>query len=80
MKIILKFWVVFFVIASISIWARPPKRHGQSRKPKGERHAACKEDISKLCSTVKPGEGRMRDCLKENKDKLSEECKKSHNF
>lgn len=36
---------------------------------------ACKSDISAYCSDVEMGEGRVLKCLKENRDKLSEECK-----
>ena len=56
------------------------KRHSHSGKQKEARHAACKDDISKHCAGVKSGDGKMRDCLKENKDKLSDDCKKAHNF
>lgn len=36
---------------------------------------ACKEDRAKLCKDVKPGEGRVKACLLENEEKLSETCK-----
>ncbi|MBE7410723.1 MAG: cysteine rich repeat-containing protein [Leptospiraceae bacterium] len=80
MKTIFKFVVVFFVIASISIWARPPRGKRHHQNDRNERHKACKDNISKFCSSTKPGEGRMRDCLEKNKDKLSEGCRKAHNF
>lgn len=35
----------------------------------------CKSDVAKLCSGVTPGKGAIRECLKNNKDKVSEECK-----
>ncbi|MDT8287609.1 MAG: cysteine rich repeat-containing protein, partial [Elusimicrobiales bacterium] len=35
----------------------------------------CAADAAKLCKDVKPGEGRMRDCLQKNVKKLSDECK-----
>jgi len=38
--------------------------------------AACKDDITKFCADVKPGEGRIGDCLKGHKDDLSADCKK----
>ncbi|KAF0127219.1 MAG: hypothetical protein FD189_428 [Elusimicrobia bacterium] len=41
---------------------------------RGEGKGVCAEDIQKLCKDVKPGEGRMRDCLQKNIKKLSEEC------
>lgn len=35
----------------------------------------CKADIEKVCAGVKPGEGRVRDCLIKNLDKLTDGCK-----
>jgi len=42
----------------------------------GEAMRACKADAEKLCSGVKPGEGRIKECLKEHRKDLSPECKK----
>ena len=36
---------------------------------------ACKSDIDKFCKGVKPGGGRVADCLKKNGSKLSAPCK-----
>ncbi len=38
-------------------------------------HGPCHDEVQKLCSGVKPGEGQIRKCIKENKDKFSDECK-----
>ena len=38
---------------------------------------ACREDYKKLCSAVSPGGGRVKQCLAENLDKLSDACKAS---
>ncbi len=35
----------------------------------------CSDDAAKLCKGVKPGEGRIVNCLKEHKDQLSPACK-----
>jgi len=35
----------------------------------------CAGDVAKFCKDVKPGEGRIAKCLKDNKDQLSPECK-----
>ncbi len=35
---------------------------------------ACAEDAKKLCSGVKPGEGRIVQCLKEHAQELSPNC------
>ncbi|BDG04734.1 cysteine rich repeat-containing protein [Anaeromyxobacter oryzae] len=36
---------------------------------------ACRADVEKLCSGIKPGGGRIAACLAANKAKLSPECK-----
>jgi phage host-nuclease inhibitor protein Gam len=36
----------------------------------------CRADANSLCKEVKRGNGRVYSCLKSNKDKLSEGCKK----
>lgn len=38
----------------------------------------CRNDAETLCPGVTPGEGRIIKCLRENKDKLSPECKAQH--
>lgn len=35
----------------------------------------CKADAKKLCKETKSGDGKIFKCLKENKDKLSSNCK-----
>ena len=35
----------------------------------------CAEDVAKFCKDVKPGEGRVVRCLKDNSDRLSNECR-----
>lgn len=34
----------------------------------------CRDDLEKYCSTVKPGEGRILNCLEKNKGKISKRC------
>ena len=41
-------------------------------------HAACMQDINKFCNDVKPGQGRMRDCLKKHQSEISSTCKDAH--
>ncbi len=36
---------------------------------------ACRADIATLCQGIQPGEGRIRACLRANRDRLSESCK-----
>jgi Cysteine rich repeat len=37
----------------------------------------CEEDLKKYCSVIKPGEGRLLDCLEKNKEKVSSSCKQA---
>ena len=41
-----------------------------------DQRAACKPDFQKLCGDVKPGSGRIMECLDSKHDQLSEDCKK----
>lgn len=36
---------------------------------------ACADDVQQFCASVKPGDGRIAQCLKGHKDKVSAECK-----
>jgi len=37
----------------------------------------CRDDLKAFCSDVKPGEGRLIDCIEKNKDKVSSRCKQA---
>jgi hypothetical protein len=37
----------------------------------------CREDIKSYCSSVKPGEGRILDCLDKKKEVVSDRCKQA---
>ena len=37
----------------------------------------CRDDLKAFCSGVKPGEGRLIDCIEKNKDKISSRCKQA---
>jgi hypothetical protein len=36
---------------------------------------ACKTDIAKFCASVMPGGGRIKDCMKQHQQELSQPCK-----
>ncbi len=38
---------------------------------------ACKPDIARFCSQVQPGGGRIKACMKENIQGLSDPCKEA---
>ncbi len=51
-------------------------RAGLGRGKRGNKEAkVCAADAEKLCKDVKPGEGRVRDCLIKNAAKLTDGCK-----
>lgn len=39
----------------------------------------CRDDLKSLCADVKPGEGRLLDCLKKNEAKISKRCNSALN-
>jgi hypothetical protein len=49
------------------LWVAGPSRAGQSRP--------CQEDARRFCSDVRPGQGRLLQCLREHQSGLSEACK-----
>jgi len=36
---------------------------------------ACEADVKTLCPGIQPGEGRIAECLRKNRDKVSDGCK-----
>ncbi len=64
----MKQWKAALLIASIlaaPLFADEPPSRG-----------VCKNDVQTLCKGVQPGDGRIMQCLAENKDKVSDPCKK----
>lgn len=51
------------------------ERGEELRERAREVHEACKEDVSKYCKEVKPGQGRIHACLEEHDKELSAGCK-----
>lgn len=41
----------------------------------GPGRGACLHDVKTLCAGVQPGGGRIRDCIREHRAQLSQECK-----
>jgi hypothetical protein len=41
----------------------------------GSLHKACRNDVKALCGSVQPGEGRIRNCMREHRTQLSNACK-----
>jgi len=37
----------------------------------------CRDDLTKFCSNIKPGEGRLLQCIEKNDAKVSKRCKQA---
>jgi hypothetical protein len=55
------------------IAASQPARAEDAPSTKG----ACKADVQKFCADVKPGEGRIVQCIKQHESELSDACKQT---
>jgi len=55
------------------LFAKMHERRGEMR----EAMQACRGDAQKLCKDVKPGEGRIVECLKSHQSELSPPCAQS---
>jgi Cysteine rich repeat len=42
---------------------------------KGSARQACKPDYEKFCKDAKPGGGRIKACMEQHKDELSQACR-----
>ena len=62
-----------FILTILSIPALAAEPQQQPRG--GAVREACKADIATHCAGLEPGGGRIRACLKANRDKLSDGCK-----
>lgn len=71
----MKKWIVATLVVCFSTMSFAHEHeHGQG----GQGQGACAKDRETLCGNIEPGEGRVMKCMKENKDKLSAECKAQH--
>ncbi len=47
---------------------------------KNEGAKYCREDVATFCAGISPGEGRISDCLRANRNKVSLDCRNHLNF
>jgi hypothetical protein len=62
--------VALLLVAS----AMPALAQGQG--PTAAERAACEGDRAKFCGSVKPGGGKIMECLADHEEQLSDACKK----
>lgn len=60
--------------SSLSNMTTNQQQPSSSQNKKGSQLSNCRSDITLYCSDVEKGEGRVLKCLKENKEKISDEC------
>jgi hypothetical protein len=58
-----------------ALFAAPALADGPGDRPGGALRAACGADIQKHCAGIKPGDGKLRHCVRENHAKFSDGCK-----
>lgn len=61
-------WIVVTVMFCFGLVSHAEEGHSN----------ACAKDRETLCGNIEPGEGRIMKCMRDNKDKLSTECKAQH--
>jgi hypothetical protein len=68
--------VGFLATASLRAETAPTQKHQPNAKQiVSQLKEKCGSDINKLCSGIKPGEGRIAACLDSREDQLSASCK-----
>ena len=64
--------------ASTAQAADPPA--GTTSEDPSEHHGVapnCRVEVKKLCQGIRPGGGRIKQCIADNENKLSPECRKA---
>jgi hypothetical protein len=61
----------------IGLLALSLSRAGAAQDGRGEARQACAADYHRLCAGVSPGGGRIKKCLNDNIDALSDACKQA---
>jgi len=65
------------LVALISAVASPPPASAQEAAAFRTLRQACAGDVRKLCPGVAPGDGRIKKCLAEKSDQVSQACKEA---
>jgi hypothetical protein len=70
-----KFPPVLMLVALMTLAFGGLPAAAQNAPPSGTVRAACAADIRAHCAGVQPGGGRIRQCMREKRDQLSQGCK-----
>jgi len=73
-------FVQFYALASAVLLAPPvlaaePTMPPAGAAAMGSLRDACADDVKQFCANVEPGQGRIVRCIRDNEDKLSQQCK-----
>ncbi len=71
--------LVIAVMVMISSWGGIAFADQQNMKANPFGGGPCATDVKKFCKDVKPGEGRIMQCMQEHSNELSAECKADMN-
>lgn len=69
-------WKLGFLSFCLILFSCTEKKQPQ----RGAGARFCREDVKKFCSHITPGEGRISDCMRINRDKVSEACRNHLSF
>ena len=66
---------VLFLMASATIMLGAATSSAHPDNQMQAVRQACHADVEKFCQGIRPGQGRIRACLRSNKDRVSDGCK-----
>jgi len=65
--------IMLGALVTLALGALPAA--AQTARPSGTVRAACAADVRALCGGIQPGGERIRQCMREKRDQLSQGCK-----
>ncbi len=72
----MKTWLVPLACVGLTLTLSAAAQDAPAPPPAGQGvRAACAADFKKLCGDVQPGDGRIRACIADHKDDLSQGCR-----
>ena len=59
------------LLVTLVLLAAPQAAAAEGQRPR----EACRADFERLCKGIKPGEGRIKDCIKAHRAEISAQCR-----